>query len=142
MFFGLNLTSLLFIMNHQLSRPCWWRMLQKLISLHVCHQNLYSRLSHRYQDFINISVAGSDHQESLLLKGLETAKFQIQRSNFWSTRIDDLKFRKIEKISRLRYFRRHVNNEYNVFNNAFIIEIVWTWEKYYLILQSRQSFSG
>ena len=118
-FFGLYLPSLLFIMNNQLTRmdPCWWRMLETrrvclivkmLISMHFCHQNLYS--------VTNIeSPISRCHQHQYcrfrLIKShfcWEVWKRQGSKSkdqNFWSTRIDDLKFRKNWKNFKTQIFQ-------------------------------------
>ena len=102
------LIMMLLIMNRfNLGRMdfCWWRMLETKWGSYIVGMSSLSVLQ------------SQTTQESLLLRGLETAEIQILRSKFWSTNINDLKFRKFEKISRLRYFRRHVNKEFFIYKN-------------------------
>ena len=95
-----------------------------LITIHVCHRNLNSVTNiessiprcHQHQ-YCRFRLIKSHFRWEVWKRQRSKSKDQ----NFWSTRIDDLKFRKNwKKNSRLRYFRRHVNNEYFIYKSRFI----------------------
>ena len=82
---------------------------------------LSTAFSHQYQDAINISIAGSDQSRVTFAERFGNGKDpnpKIKISDQCELTI--LNSEKIEKISRLRYFRRHVNNEYFIYKSRFI----------------------